>query len=96
MFGDRLKELREDKKMTQENLANYLGVSRQTISGYELETSEPSITNLIKISDMFNVSLDYLLGRTKEKHNINLLDKYSKELLLEVIKVVEKYNINKK
>jgi transcriptional regulator with XRE-family HTH domain len=96
MFGDRLKELREDTGMTQEAIAQYLKVSRQTISGYELSSSEPSIENLIKLANLFHVSLDYLCGRTKEKENLNLLDKFSKELLFEMAKVVEKFNISKK
>jgi len=96
MFGDRLKELREDAGMTQEMLAQYLKVSRQTISGYEVSSSEPSIENLIKMADLFHVSLDYLCGRTKEKENLHLLDKFSKELLYEMAKIVEKFNISKK
>lgn len=66
MFGDRLKELREEKEMTQEELGKLLNVSRQTISGYEAGAIEPSISNLIKLADIFNISLDYLLGRTKK------------------------------
>lgn len=96
MFGDRLKELREDSGMKQEDLGDILGVSRQTISGYENETSEPSISNLIKISDTFNVSLDYLLGRTKDKYNVNLLDKPSKEIIFKMIETLSKYKIVKK
>lgn len=96
MFGERLKELREDSKMTQETLGSFLKVSRQTISGYELGSNEPSFENLVKLADLFNVSLDYLLGRTKEKYNLNLLSKDSKELLLELIKCLKKYDIHKK
>lgn len=91
MFGDRLKELREEKEMTQEELGKLLNVSRQTISGYEAGAIEPSISNLIKLANIFNISLDYLLGRTKERYNLNLKDKKNKELLLDLIKVIEKH-----
>ncbi|EKS4344875.1 helix-turn-helix domain-containing protein [Clostridium sporogenes] len=91
MFGDRLKELREEKEFTQEELGKFLNVSRQTISGYESGSIEPSIANLVKIADIFNVSLDYLLCRTKERYNLNLENKKNKELLLDIIKVIEKY-----
>ncbi|MDS1004755.1 helix-turn-helix transcriptional regulator [Clostridium sporogenes] len=91
MFGDRLKELREEKEMTQEELGKLLNVSRQTVSGYEAGAIEPSISNLVKLADIFNVSLDYLLGRTKERYNLNLENKKNKELLLDLIKVIEKY-----
>lgn len=91
-----LKELREEKGLSQQHLAEILNVSRQTISGYETGTIEPPFSTLIKLSDIYNCSLDYLAGRTKEKHNLNLLNKDTKELLLELIQVVEKYNIKKK
>jgi transcriptional regulator with XRE-family HTH domain len=91
LFGDRLKELREEKELTQEELGKFLNVSRQTISGYESGSIEPSIANLVKIADIFNVSLDYLLCRTKERYNLNLKDKKNKELLLDLIKVIDKH-----
>ncbi|AVP64992.1 XRE family transcriptional regulator [Clostridium botulinum] len=91
MFGDRLKELREEKQLTQEELGKFLNVSRQAISSYESEETEPSINNLIKLANIFNISLDYLLGRTKERYNLNLKDKKNKELLLDLIKVIEKH-----
>ena len=91
MFGDRLKELREEKEFTQEELGKFLNVSRQTISGYESGSIEPSIANLVKITDIFNISLDYLLCRTKERYNLNLEDKKNKDLIIDIIKVIEKY-----
>ncbi|HID0882456.1 TPA: helix-turn-helix domain-containing protein [Clostridium botulinum] len=91
MFGDRLKELREEKQLTQEELGKFLNVSRQTISGYEAGAIEPSISNLVKLANIFNVSLDYLLCRTKERYNLNLKDKKNKELLLDLIKVIDKH-----
>ncbi|WMJ79518.1 helix-turn-helix transcriptional regulator [Clostridium sp. MB40-C1] len=91
MFSDRLKELREEKKLTQEELGKFLNVSRQAISGYEAGSIEPSINNLIKLADVFNVSLDYLLGRTKERHNLNLKNKKDKSLIIDIINILEKY-----
>ncbi|AEM79783.1 helix-turn-helix domain-containing protein [Thermoanaerobacter wiegelii] len=63
-FSDRLKELRKEKNLTQEDLAKILGISRSTIAGYETERKEPDYETLKKIADFFNVSIDYLLGRT--------------------------------
>ncbi|AUM89149.1 transcriptional regulator [Clostridium botulinum] len=91
MFGDRLKELREEKELTQEELGKLLNVSRQTVSGYEAENIEPNINNLVRLADIFNVSLDYLLGRTKERYNLNLKDKKNKDLIIDIIKVIEKH-----
>ncbi|KIN80923.1 helix-turn-helix domain-containing protein [Clostridium botulinum] len=91
MFGDRLKELREEKDFTQEELGKFLNVSRQAVSSYEKGENEPTIDALVKIANIFNVSLDYLLGRTKERYNLNLEDKKNKDLIIDIIKVIEKY-----
>lgn len=60
-FGDRLKKSRLEKGLTQEQVAQNLYVTRQTISGWENEISYPDIINLIKLSDYYQVSLDTLL-----------------------------------
>lgn len=60
-FGVRLKQARQDKKLTQENVAQELNVSRQTISSWENERSYPDIDSLIRLSDFYHLSLDQLL-----------------------------------
>ena len=60
-FEEKLLELRKEKNMSQEDLANELIVSRQSISKWEIGTSMPDIQNLIRLSELFDVSLDYLL-----------------------------------
>lgn len=62
-LGYRLKELRREKNMTQEDLGKILGVTKVSISGYEKGTRIPSMETLINILDIFMVSADYLLGR---------------------------------
>lgn len=65
---DRIKLLREEKGLTQEELAKYLNVARATISGYETKGKQPDIDKLIKMSNIFKVSLDYLIcGKVKNK-----------------------------
>ncbi|KPU42131.1 HTH-type transcriptional regulator ImmR [Oxobacter pfennigii] len=64
MFGERLKEIRIESKLTQEELGDMVGVSGNTISKYETGDREPSLDILTRIANYFNVSLDYLLGRT--------------------------------
>lgn len=64
MLNDRLKALREDSDLTQNELAKILNISRTAVSGYEAAGVEPSYEILNKIADFFNVSVDYLLGRT--------------------------------
>lgn len=60
----KLKEIRKAKGISQLKLALDLNMSQNTISRYETGEREPGINELIKIADYFNVSVDYLLGRT--------------------------------
>lgn len=61
----RLKELRKKKGISQLRLATALNTTQNTISRYETGEREPGISELIKIADYFNVSVDYLIGRTE-------------------------------
>lgn len=60
----RLKELRQNKKISQLKLSLDLNMNQNTISRYETGEREADYKTLIKIADYFNVSIDYLLGRT--------------------------------
>jgi transcriptional regulator with XRE-family HTH domain len=95
-LGERIKLLRKDQGITQDQLSEYINVSRSSVKGYENDGVEPSLSVLIKIADVFNVSLDYLLCRTEEKHNVNLLDEYTKEILIKVYEAIKDYEIIKK
>lgn len=66
-FGERLKELREDKNLIQQDIADILKVGRATIAGYETKGKQPDYDKLTKLAEFFNVSTDYLLGRTDTK-----------------------------
>jgi len=61
----RLKELRKKHKLSQVRLSIDLNMSQNTISRYETGEREPGIAELILIADYFDVSVDYLLGRTE-------------------------------
>lgn len=63
----RLKELRTSKKMYQKDLAEMLGVDRTTYAKYESGASEPNHETLLKLAEIFGVSVDYLLGRDEIK-----------------------------
>ena len=62
MFNERIKLLRTANKLSQVELADKLGVKKQTISNWENDNILPSIEMLIKICKFFNVSSDYMLG----------------------------------
>ncbi len=62
----RLRDLREDRDITQTALAEYLGCSQQTYSRYENERVQPSLEVLVRLADYFDTSVDYLLGQTDD------------------------------
>ena len=66
-FNNKLYELRKQKGFSQEELANRLNVSRQTISKWEVGESTPDMEKLVAISDLFEVSLDELVRGEKPK-----------------------------
>ena len=66
-FEEKLMSLRKKSGMSQEDLAERLGVSRQAVSRWELGTTLPDAPNLLKLSDLFGVSVDYLLRDDYDK-----------------------------
>ncbi len=66
----RLKELRKNRKITQLKLAMDLNMNQNTISRYETGEREAGYAELIQIADYFNVSIDYLLGRTEDPRRL--------------------------
>lgn len=75
---NRIKVLREEFRYTQQDLANRLNASKSVIGLYESETRKPSLEILIKLSQIFDCSIDYLLGksdiRNPQKIDINDMD----------------------
>ena len=70
-FQNIFKELRTDKKMSQENMAKELNVSQSLINNWETGRSTPAPEMLIYIADYFDVSIDYLVGRTNDRRWYN-------------------------
>ena len=62
MVSERIKVLREQKGMTQADLARQLGITRSSVNAWEMGISVPSTQYIVELSNMFNVSTDYLLG----------------------------------
>jgi len=71
-YSNRIRELRKNKSLSQEQLADKLGVTKQAVSQMERGARKPSVTMLEALCDFFNVSTDYLLG--KEDVTIRLVD----------------------
>lgn len=69
MIGDRIKEERLKKEMTQGELGKAIGVSSSAIGMYEQNRRQPDIATLIKIANYYSTTTDYLLGRTDKPNN---------------------------
>ena len=67
MIGERIKDLREKLNMTQTALARRLGLSRSAVNAWEMGMSIPSVPYLLQLSELFRVSVDYLLGRSQRE-----------------------------
>ena len=65
MFSQNLQKLRSEKNLSQEQLADKIGVSRQTISAWESGKASPELDKITTISKLFSVSIDELVGEIK-------------------------------
>ncbi|MBQ4128279.1 MAG: helix-turn-helix transcriptional regulator [Ruminococcus sp.] len=67
ILATRLKECRKEKGYTQMQVSIYCDITERAYQNYELMTREPKLEILVRIADLFEVSLDYLTGRTNDK-----------------------------
>ncbi len=74
MLGDKIKLYRENKKMTQNEIANILDVSPATVSKYESGALEPNIESLKRLAEMFEISIDELLNDQEEKIDVSKIN----------------------
>lgn len=94
-FSEKLKTLRKAKHYSQQTLANKLSVTKSLISGYEQDLRFPSVDILIKLSNEFGVSTDYLLNLDRQK-TINV-EKLTDEQIALVSSIVNEFiDLNKK
>ena len=96
-FGEKLKQLRTDAGMTQAELASRLNVTNSVVSYYELHERTPSPEVLIKLSGIFHVTTDYLLGINHDKLlDVSDLSDDDMKFLLLTIETLRKKNGTKK
>ena len=98
-IGSQLKALRKGQRMTQQFVADKVGITRATLSNYEIDRRTPDLKTLRKLAECFGVSLDYfgiapadevldLLARAKDVfQNKNISDERKNELFDEIIKL---------
>ena len=92
-FGDRLKALRREKKLTQKQLADSMELVKSSICAYEQNTKYPSIEVLIKLCQFFSVSSDYLLGLSdKLELEISELNEEQLDIVMSIITQFNKFN----
>ena len=95
-FGDKLRALRMEKKLTQNDLAARLGIVGTTVSSYEKSKQYPSVEVLIQLCQIFDVSADYLLGLSDDKNfNTSTLTDEQLQIVLRLINEFEQFNVLK-
>lgn len=86
---ENLKKLRGKAGLSQQKLAQKLGLTQQSIHSYENDVYEPDIATLKQLSEFFDTSVDYLIGNTDVLNKIEKTDRY--ELSAEEAEIINKY-----
>lgn len=92
MFGSRLKDLRNERKLTQDDLGKLLNVSGKTIGTWERDSRQPNIESINKLATIFGVTTDYLLGNSDEKKSqkyYKLSDKEKNDIAIQAERLME-------
>ena len=90
-LGERIKRLRQDRGWTQTQLSKKINVHQKQISGYERSVHAPSIELLIKVAELFNVSLDYIAFDDRgDKNRIQIADRELMRTVKEIDDLPEK------
>lgn len=93
-LNQRIKTLRKEKGLTQNQLANKLGITDKAVSKWETEEANPDIALLVKLAELFNVTIDYLLtGKVEDKISIDDMDNEKRAFYL--IKKDDELNFKK-
>lgn len=69
-IGKIIKELRNEKNFSQAELAKAIGVSQKAIDYWERSVNEPKASYIVRLANLFDISTDYLLGRTDDEHKL--------------------------
>lgn len=88
MIGEKIKNKRKELNLTQEYLAKELNISRQAVSKWEKGLSEPSMDNLVKLSGIFGVDIDYFKKDKKDEEEKSLITKIFWDFLYAIIGLV--------
>lgn len=89
---ENVRNIREERKLRQQDVANILGINRSTYTSYEIERDTIPISHLNNLCNYFNISIDYALGLTNKKQYKNSRLEIDKKLLCERLKMLRKEN----
>ena len=92
----KLAMLRKEHGYTQEQLSDFLNLTRSAISNYELGLNEPSLDTMVAIADLYGASLDWLMGRTNLRYNFNLENKENLEVIIKLYETLKDFAITKR
>lgn len=93
MIAERIKFLREQKELTQAELAKKLGITRSSVNAWEMGISVPSTQYIVELANIFSVSTDYLLGVVKTSSiDINGLDDKDIEMVYKLVEHLKSKN----
>ena len=92
MFGQRLHDLRTENGYTQETLGEKLGVSPKTIGTWERGTREPPMKAIDTLAKLFDVSADYLMGRSDKRHYYDLSTKETTDIAEQAQQIIDGMN----
>ena len=94
--GDKIRYLRDKAGYTQTYLAKKLGISRSAVNSWEMALSSPSLSNVVKMSEIFHVSIDYLLSSSERfLVDISNLTHEEREIVLKLINCLSEKNEEK-
>lgn len=98
-LGEKLSKLRKEQNLTQEQLAQILGVSRQAVSRWESDLAYPETEKLLRLGDLYHCSMDYLLkdelnSQQAEGHNIRIRDLYIERKSKKMVGSLPLWHIN--
>lgn len=85
-FGKRIREVRENAGYNQKEFGSLLNIKQSTLSAYETDRMQPTISALVKIAEMFNVSLDWLCGIEKKEQDKKVESNDHTEILTDLAK----------
>jgi len=96
MLSERLKEIRKELRLTQDEFANSLGLKIRTYASYERAENEPPYSMLVKLCETYNINANWLLCGMSNMFNQKPFEQSEDELEQKVVEVMKKYGVIEK